>query len=57
MTGLHDIAVASRAIESEQIDVVMMPVNLIGNAMPGRKELLSLCARRGVGRRRPWGGG
>ena len=57
--SLHDIAVASRAIESEQIDVVMLPVNLIGNAMPGRKELLSLCARRGVGlvAMKPYGGG
>ena len=57
--SLHDIAIASKAAESGQIDVVMLPVNLLGNAMPGRKELLSLCARRGVGlvAMKPYGGG
>ena len=55
----HDIALVTKAVESGQIDVVMFPINLIGNAMPGRKELLSLCARRGVGvvAMKPYGGG
>ena len=37
----------------------MFPVNLAGNAMPGRRELLSLCARRGIGlvAMKPFAGG
>lgn len=55
----HSIAVASKAIESGQIDVLMFPVNLAGNAMPGRKELLSLCARQvtGLVAMKPFAGG
>jgi len=55
----HDIAVATEAVESGVIDVLMFPVNLAGNAMPGRKELLSLCASRGVGlvAMKPFAGG
>jgi hypothetical protein len=55
----HDIAVATQAVESGSIDVLMFPVNLAGNAMPGRKELLGLCARRGVGlvAMKPFAGG
>jgi len=55
----HSIAVATKAIESGLIDVLMFPVNLAGNAMPGRKELLSLCAKRGVGlvAMKPFAGG
>ena len=55
----HDIAVASKAIESGQVDVLMFPINLTSNAMPGRKELLSLCARQGVGlvAMKPFAGG
>jgi predicted aldo/keto reductase-like oxidoreductase len=55
----HRIEVASKAVESGQIDVVMLPINLLGNAMPGKRELLDLCARRGVGvvAMKPFGGG
>ena len=55
----HSIAVATKAIGSGMIDVLMFPVNLAGNAMPGQKELLSLCARRGVGlvAMKPFAGG
>jgi len=55
----HNIEVASRAVESGQIDVLMFPINLAGNAMPGRRELLHLCARRGVGlvAMKPFAGG
>ena len=55
----HDIAVASKAIESGHIDVLMFPINLTSNAMSGRKELLSLCARQGVGlvAMKPFAGG
>ena len=55
----HNIAVATKAIQSGQIDVLMFPINLTGNAMPGRRELLSLCARQGVGlvAMKPFAGG
>ena len=55
----HDVTVASKAIESDQIDVLMFPINLAGNAMPGRKELLNLCAQCGVGlvAMKPFAGG
>ena len=55
----HNTAVATKAVDSGQIDVVMFPINLLGNAMPGRKELLNLCARQGVGlvAMKPFGGG
>jgi predicted aldo/keto reductase-like oxidoreductase len=57
--SVHNIAVASKTIESGQIDVVMFPINLAGNAMPGRRRLLSLCAERGVGlvAMKPFAGG
>jgi len=45
----HDITVATKAIESRLIDVLMFPINLAGNAMPGRKELLHLCAEHKIG--------
>jgi predicted aldo/keto reductase-like oxidoreductase len=55
----HNTAVAIKAVESGQIDVVMFPINLLGNAMPGRKELLNLCAGQGIGlvAMKPFGGG
>ncbi len=55
----HYVEVVRKAVESEQIDVVMFPINLLGNAMPGRKELQNLCATRGVGlvAMKPFGGG
>ena len=55
----HYVEVVRRAVENEQIDVVMFPINLLGHAMPGRKELQNLCATRGVGlvAMKPFGGG
>jgi predicted aldo/keto reductase-like oxidoreductase len=45
----HRFEVATRAIESGHIDVLMLPLNIAGSAAPGKKELLVLCARRGIG--------
>jgi len=55
----HDIAVASKAVESGQIDVLMFPINLAGNAMPGRRELLNRCVQQEVGvvAMKPFAGG
>ncbi len=55
----HFPEVMERAVESGVVDVVMFPVNLFSHAMPGRKRLLDLCARRGIGMvaMKPFGGG
>ena len=45
----HNVATALRAIESGAIDVLMFPVNLASYAVPGKKELLSTCAKHNVG--------
>lgn len=55
----HFHAILERAIESGLVDVMMVPVNLFNHAMPGRGELLDLCASQGVGvvAMKPFGGG
>ncbi len=55
----HTVETALQAVESGYIDVLMFPVNLAGNAVPGKKELLKTCQARGVGvvAMKPLGGG
>lgn len=55
----HTAATAMRAVESGRIDVLMFPVNLAGNAMPGKRDVLAACAARGVGvvAMKPYAGG
>ncbi len=55
----HFVGVIEKAIESGAVDVVMFPVNLFSHAMPGRKGLLDLCLRHGIGAvaMKPFGGG
>jgi len=55
----HSVELALQAIESGLIDVLMLPFNLLGNAVPERKELLNLCRQRDVGlvAMKPFGGG
>jgi hypothetical protein len=48
MSG-HNLPVALKAVRSGRIDVLMYPVNMAGNAMPGREELLNTCFSEGVG--------
>jgi predicted aldo/keto reductase-like oxidoreductase len=45
----HNPVAAMKAAEGGIVDVVMIQVNLANNAMPHRNEMLSLCAREGVG--------
>lgn len=45
----HKVPIALKAIESGVLDVLMFPVNLAGNAMPGRKDFLATCESHGVG--------
>jgi len=55
----HTVETALQAVESGYIDVLMFPVNMAGNAVPGKKELLKVCLARGVAvvAMKPLGGG
>jgi predicted aldo/keto reductase-like oxidoreductase len=55
----HTVSTALQAVESGYIDVLMFPVNMAGNAVPGKKDLLKTCQARGVGvvAMKPLGGG
>lgn len=55
----HTIETALQAVESGVIDVLMFPVNMAGNAVAGKKDLLKTCLARGVGvvAMKPLGGG
>jgi len=55
----HTVSTALQAVESGIVDVLMFPINLAGNAIPGRKELFNACATRGVGlvAMKPFAGG
>jgi len=45
----HEVPVASKAVASGEIDVLMHPVNMSGDAAPGRKGLFHACKAQGVG--------
>jgi predicted aldo/keto reductase-like oxidoreductase len=55
----HSIEVAIKAIESGQIDVLMLPVNLAANAVAGKRDVLLACAANDVGlvAMKPFAGG
>ncbi|MBN1874954.1 MAG: aldo/keto reductase [Anaerolineae bacterium] len=55
----HTVDTALQAVESELIDVLMFPINMTGNAILGKKDLLKTCMARGVGvvAMKPYGGG
>jgi len=55
----HNVEVAQRAVESGEIDVLMFPINVAANAVPGKKDLLKACAAHDVGvvAMKPFAGG
>jgi predicted aldo/keto reductase-like oxidoreductase len=55
----HSIEVAQKAVESGEIDVLMLPINMATNAVPGKKALLKACAAHdvGVAAMKPFAGG
>jgi predicted aldo/keto reductase-like oxidoreductase len=55
----HYHGILERAVESGLVDLIMLPVNLFNHAMPGRGDLLDLCARSNIGvvAMKPFGGG
>lgn len=48
MSG-HSVELFQRVLQDGAVDLIMLPVNMAGNAQPGRKQLLQDCAARGVG--------
>jgi predicted aldo/keto reductase-like oxidoreductase len=55
----HYHGILEMAVETGLMDLVMLPVNLFNHAMPGRSDLLDLCARQNVAvvAMKPFGGG
>jgi len=55
----HTVATSLQAVESGVVDVLMFPVNLLGNAIPGKRDLLAACRAQGVGlvAMKPYAGG
>jgi len=55
----HTVSTAQQAVASGEIDVLMFPVNLAGNAVPGRRGLANACLTHDVGlvAMKPFAGG
>ncbi|MBN1484976.1 MAG: aldo/keto reductase [Chloroflexia bacterium] len=45
----HSVELMNRALDDGLVDAIMLPVNMAGNAQPGRRELLQRCAREQIG--------
>jgi predicted aldo/keto reductase-like oxidoreductase len=55
----HTVSTALQAAESGKIDVLVFPVNLAANAVPGKRDLLQACVTHDVGlvAMKPYAGG
>lgn len=55
----HKPAVALHALQGGDFDALMFPVNMAGDAVPGKAELLAACEQQGVGvvAMKPFAGG
>jgi predicted aldo/keto reductase-like oxidoreductase len=55
----HTVSTAQQAVESGNIDILMFPINLAGNAIPGKKEMFNACVKHNVGlvAMKPYAGG
>jgi predicted aldo/keto reductase-like oxidoreductase len=55
----HTASTAMQAVESGYVDILMFPISLVGNAVPGKKELLQACVKHDVGlvAMKPYAGG
>lgn len=55
----HTPATSEQAVASGSIDVLMFPINLVSNAMPGKRELFRHCQEADVGlvAMKPYAGG
>ena len=55
----HTVATSRQAVLSGEIDVLMFPVNLVSNTVPGKQDLLQECVARDVSlvAMKPYAGG
>jgi uncharacterized protein len=55
----HTVSTALQAVQSGHFDAIMFPINLVGNAVPGKREFLQTCAIHDVGvvAMKPYAGG
>ena len=55
----HTVSTALQAVQSGDVDVLMFPVNLAGNAIPGKRDLWNACLAHDVGvvAMKPYAGG
>ena len=55
----HNPVLALKAVKSGHLDALMHPINILGDAEPGKKELFHTCADLGVGlvAMKPFAGG
>jgi hypothetical protein len=55
----HTVSTARQAAESGVVDLIMFPINLAANAVPGKRELLQTCAAHDVAlvAMKPYAGG
>lgn len=55
----HTVSTSQQAVESDEIDLLLFPISLAGNAIPGKKELFAACVAHNVGlvAMKPFGGG
>ena len=55
----HTVSTARMALDIDMVDVLMFPINISGNAVEGKRELLSECAARNIGvvAMKPFAGG
>lgn len=55
----HTVSTALQAVESGQVDVLMFPINIAANAVPGKKDLFRVCVAHAVGlvAMKPFAGG
>jgi len=55
----HTVATARQAVETGEVDVLMFPLGLAGNAVPGKLDLLKTCGAYNVGvvAMKPFAGG
>jgi len=55
----HTAATAQQAVESGEIDVLMFPINIASNGVPGKRELFQACVTHDVGlvAMKPYAGG
>ena len=55
----HTVSTSLQAVESGHVDLLMFPINMAANAVPGKRDLLKACVNHNVGiiAMKPFAGG